>query len=342
MKQSLLKPAGLVLVIVAAAVFGWELFLRNKGVEIAYDDGGPLWSDKRAMVFEPSEEAVVFIGSSRIKFDLDIDTWEKSTGTKAAQLAIEGASPRPCLEDLAADPNFKGRLVVDVTEGLFFSNFPGNSSEPNKFIKYFHDRTPAQRASFVLNKWLESAFVFLDKDHFSLNANLDELQLKSRRGVFMMPIFPREFNTVTFDRQCKMTDQFLVDSSLQKQVEGIWLFFDSKPSPPMPEEELTVIFNSVKAATDKIRARGGEVFFVRTPSSGFYRERETERFPREKFWARLLAETGCKGFHYTDSPAMLAMVCPEWSHLSPADAVVFTKELIPILEREQGWKLSKN
>ena len=41
---------------------------------------------------------------------------------KIIQLAIEGNSPLPVLEDLAADENFKGNLVVDVTEGLFFSS----------------------------------------------------------------------------------------------------------------------------------------------------------------------------------------------------------------------------
>jgi len=35
-------------------------------------------------------------------------------------LAIEGSCPRPILEDLANDQNFKGKLIVDVTEGLFF------------------------------------------------------------------------------------------------------------------------------------------------------------------------------------------------------------------------------
>ncbi len=339
MKQSLLRPAVLMLTLVAAAVFAREFYLRKSGAQISYDDGGPLWSDKRAMVYQPTEKAVVFIGSSRIKFDLDLETWSKLCRPQAVQLAIEGASPRPCLGDLANDPNFRGRLVVDVTEGLFFSNFPGNTAEPNKNIAYFKDRTPAQRVGFVLNKWLESTFVFLDKDNLALNAELDALELKSRPGVFMMPIFPRDFHPKTFGRQTRMTDRFVADTAIQNRVKNIWLFFDSFPSSPMPEEELTAIFNSTKAATDKIRARGGEVFFVRTPSSGHYRETETKDFPREKYWARLLVETGCKGFHYVYSPQIAAMVCPEWSHLTPADAVVFTKEFVEILKKETGWTL---
>lgn len=339
--QSLRRAAVFTLCIVAAAVIGWEIFWRSKGFGISYDDGGPLWSDKRARAYEPSENAVVFIGSSRIKYDLDLDTWEKTTGTQAVQLAIEGSCPRPVLEDLAADPAFKGRLVVDVTEGLFFSNAPPNMETPVKNVKFYHDRTPAQRASFWLNRALESRLVFLDKDNFSLNAQLDALEIQSRPGVFMMPIFPTDFGRVSFGRQMLMTDRFLADTLLQNRVKGIWQFFASlaKGAPPMPDDELNAIFQSVKAATDKIRARGGEVVFVRTPSSGPYWQGEMAAFPREKYWNRLLAETGCKGIHFADYPAIAGFTCPEWSHLSPADAVVFTRHFIGLLENEMHWKL---
>ena len=75
------KAAILMAVLVIAAIAGWELYLRNKGVDIAYDDEGPLWSHKRAMVYEPASSSTVFIGSSRIKFDLDIPTWEQTCNT---------------------------------------------------------------------------------------------------------------------------------------------------------------------------------------------------------------------------------------------------------------------
>lgn len=173
--KSLIKSAVLTLVIVAIVVAFWEINLRNKGVQISYDDGPPLWANKRTMVYEPADKAVVFIGSSRIKYDLDIPTWERITNAHAVQLAVEGSSPVPALLDLANDPNFKGRLIVDVTEGLFFSNAPPNLESPNKNIKYFNELTPAQKASFFLNKRVESQFVFLNKEYLSLNAQLNAL-----------------------------------------------------------------------------------------------------------------------------------------------------------------------
>ena len=334
------KAAVLAAVIVLAAVACWEIYLRNHGVTISYDDGPPLWSDKRAMVYEPSDKTMVFIGSSRMKYDLDIQTWEKLTGLHAVQLAIEGSSPRPVLEDLANDPNFRGRLVVDATDGLFFSNSPGSQESPLKNIKYYHDRTPAQRVSFRLNKVLESNLVCLDKDNFALNAQLDALEIPSRQGVFMMPIFPMDFQRNTFDRQMHMTPRFVADTALQHRVSGIWQFFGrmAAHAPPMSPEALDGIFQSVKVAVDKIKARGGEVLFLRPPSSGPALMGETMGFPREKYWDRLLTVTGCPGIHFADYPEIAHFVCPEDSHLSPQDAVVFTRHFVELVDKKIGLK----
>jgi hypothetical protein len=62
-------------------------------------------------------------------------------------------------------------------------------------------------------------------------------------------------------------------------------------------------------------------------------------FPREKYWDRLLAYTGCAGIHYADYPDLDHFICPEDSHLKRADAAIFTQKIIQILEQEKGWKL---
>ncbi|MBC7589155.1 MAG: hypothetical protein H7178_12435, partial [Chitinophagaceae bacterium] len=80
MNNSSLPKAGiLAIILVATALISWECYVRNKGFDNSYDDEGALWSDKRGMVYEPADKATVFIGSSRIKFDLDIDYWERET-----------------------------------------------------------------------------------------------------------------------------------------------------------------------------------------------------------------------------------------------------------------------
>jgi hypothetical protein len=334
------KAGLLSLFLVIAFFVSWEFYLRNKKVNVAFDDGPALWSHKRGLVYQPAYKATVFIGSSRIKYDLDIDTWRKRTGEDAVQLAMEGSSPLPALDDLAADKDFKGKLVIDVTEGLFFSSNPRNFDDPNRNIAYYKDLTPAKKFSFKLNKGVESKLVFLDRDNYSLTAFLDKLRVPNRPGVFAMPIFPMEFGRTSFDRQALMTDEFVKDTSLQRRVTNIWEFFRSvNKTPPASGALLDSFFIAIKNNVDKIRARGGQVIFVRTPSSNPMRMGEQKAFPRSQYWDSLLTVTGCAGIHFEDYPEISNFVCPEWSHLSPADAIVFTNHFVDILAAK-GWKFT--
>ncbi|MFT3909191.1 MAG: hypothetical protein QM737_07155 [Ferruginibacter sp.] len=335
------KAGILMLVIVSASIISWELYVRHKGFDRSYDDEGPLWSDKRKMIYESSDKSTVFIGSSRIKFDLDIDTWESITGDHAIQLACVGSSPLPVLENLADDKNFKGKLVVDVTEPLFFSTSPNNTETPEKNISYYKEQTPAQWASFKIDHLLESQFAFLDKDRLSLNASLNLLEIPSRPNVFQFPVFAPGFGRVKFNRQEYMTEDFLKDSVQQIQMRNIWAFFRKmSKDPPASGSKLDSIFALIKNAVDKITTRGGKIIFVRTPSSGSLLDGERMGYPREKYWNRLLSYTNCAGIHFEDYPAIAHFECPEFSHLALPDGILFTKELIRIL-KEKGWEFSK-
>lgn len=339
---SLAKASIFTFILVTCSIICWEWYVRSKGYDTSYDDGPPLWSDKRQQVYGPADRSTVFIGSSRIKFDLDIPTWEDITGDDAVQLACVGSSPIPVLENLADDPKFKGKLVIDVTEILFFSDAPPNLKNPNEYIKYYKELTPAQKASFQINRLLESKLAFLDKDRLSLNAMLDKIRPASRKGVFVFPLFGDGFGRSKFTRQEYMTDDFLADTNQQNKVRGVWKFLgEISREPPPTGGKLDSIFSSVKVAVDKIKARGGQVIFVRTPSSGPFLMGENMGFPREKYWDQLLKVTGYPGIHFADYPVIDHFQCPEFSHLSTQDAVIFTKEFIRILNQEKGWAFAK-
>ena len=68
---------------------------------------------------------------------------------------------------------------------------------------------------------------------------------------------------------------------------------------------------------------------------------ENMGYPKEKYWDRILAITNCPGIHFADYPAIAHFICPEFSHLSQPDAILFTKDFIRILQEEKGWKFSK-
>ena len=317
------------LLIVVAVVGAVEIYLRSMGLTPSYNDDEPLWAHARSQAYLPSSDAVVFTGSSRIKFDLDIATWEKLTGKKAIQLAMTGSNPLPVLRNLAEDEKFKGSVVVDVTEPLFFPESQFSNRKPKTRLAYLKDQTLAQRASFQINNPLEAMFVFLDQDNFSINAKLAQLQLPNRPGVFVMPAFPVGFDRCLFNEQSCMSPQFVADSNDHRKVINIWKALSGgRKGPPMTDSAILSVCNTVKGYTDMIRARGGNVFFVRTPSSGELSFGEKMGFPREKFWNSLLKVTNCQGFHFMDNPVTAGMLCPEDSHLTPEDAITYTRELV--------------
>ena len=74
----------------------------------------------------------------------------------------------------------------------------------------------------------------------------------------------------------------------------------------------------------KIRARGGEVVFVRPPSAPELRVNEEAQVPKAKGWDALLANTRSAGVHADDLPQAQNLILPEWSHLNRTCAAVFT------------------
>jgi hypothetical protein len=136
-----------------------------------------------------------------------------------------------------------------------------------------------------------------------------------------------------------MTDQLTKDPNALKQVTSVWEMFGKLAAkmPPITPAATASIISSVKVACDKIKARGGQVMFVRTPSSGPLRAMEKMAFPREKFWNKILEVTGCEGIYFEDYPATAHFECPEFSHLSVPQARSYTETLIKILQ-EKGWK----
>jgi hypothetical protein len=338
--NSYLKAGIFSLGLVLSFVIAWECYWRSQGFEISYNDDESLWAHTRKQIYESSPSRPVVIGSSRIKFDLDIPTWESISGKKPIQLAMEGTTPRPVLSDLANDTTFKGTVLVGVVEVLFFA--PDHSPfeiQANKKLAAYPKWSLSQQFSFLLNNFLESKLIFLQESTFSLGSLLKRLPIESRPGVFVFPNFHLKFSYVHPDRQNTLTPDLVKDPLIQEQVQGVWkkLIFTAKPG--VGGDTLTGIIQSVKASVDKIKARGGQVVFIREPSNGPYLEVEKKLFPRDAYWDRLLKDTQCVGIHFEDYPALSKYTCPEWSHLSQQDAVTFTQDLVPILEEKAGWKI---
>jgi hypothetical protein len=211
-----------------------------------------------------------------------------------------------------------------------------------KYVRRFHNQTPAQRAGENLAIPLEEHVAFLKSDDLSLAALLNDLPIPNRRGALVPPRFPPYFQMEDRERRARMWEKCTdPESPLAKKVQQIWLPLFSAPPPPtyIPKEVFLAEMGKgiqkrsadTKAAVEKIRSRGGKVVFVRFPHSGGLKELEDRDTPRARTWDPLLTTTGAPGIYYSDFPELAGFKCPEWSHLTAGDSVEFTRRLIPHL-----------
>jgi hypothetical protein len=330
------RAAVLALALVLAATGLFEVRVRELGYTPSFLDNGGLWSLQRRRVETEGRDAVVFVGSSRILFDSDLSQYRAATGRPTIQLAVVGTSPRMFLEDLANDANFTGLAVVGITPPLFFTERGGFQ---DFVLDYYRKESPSERIGQRIGMALERRLAFLDNTNLPLLAMLKHIELPNREGVEDPYWDVWKLEDTEADRQTWMWPRVWQDPAYQARSQQAWVHLIqgmSKGGPPPPADEA---IEDVKASIAKIRARGGEVVFVRMPSCCFFREVEAKGFPREQYWDRLLKETDTVGIHFEDYPELQGFDTPEWSHLTKEEAIRFTRNLLPLLDaklREAG------
>jgi hypothetical protein len=314
-----------VAVVLATAVLtaGWDLYWREVGfVTRDYMDTPGLWGIQRRRA---TGDRTVLIGSSRTYFDINLRAWAEETGgPRPIQLALVGTSPRGVLTELANDSTVTGLVVVGVTPGIFFRTRRGYLSD---FPERAGRESPSEWLGQRLFMRVERLFAFVDWDT-QLGAILERQPLPLRPGM-VLDRAVRKISRTRADRQTWLDPRILADSAYRQLVRDIWM--DGRPRPVPPADSVTAMIAELSRDIAKIRARGGDVAFVRFPSSGRVLELERKEFPRQRYWNRLARELDAVAIHWEDHDALRDYVAPEWSHLSREDAERFTRALVPIL-----------
>lgn len=312
---------------------GWELYWRQWDPTPGYRNSIGAWAEQRGRIAAGEGDATVLVGTSRLLFDVNLDVWERITGERPIQLALEGTSPLPVLEDLAADPAFTGRVVLDVTPDLFFSGYALRGDA----VKHYHERGPSQRSGHWLSKHLlESRLAFYDPD-FALPKVVRRQPWPARPGL-QARTDVRKLMVLGPDRNTHMWSRVETDPVYRKLAQGIWAQNLGGPLPGMhtPELKRKAIETQIGRALEAIgtlRARGVQVVLVRPPSGGRYYAYERQHLPRAETWDLLVARSGLPGIHFEDHADMRGLDLPEWSHLSARDARRYTAALAPRVQR---------
>jgi hypothetical protein len=327
----------LTLVIQLAALLSWEGYWRaHYFVPNDYGDTPALWQIQRERA---RADATVLIGSSRMWQDVDLTAWQEVTGSRPIQLAVAGKNPRPVLHDLANDPAFHGLVLCGVHPYLFFVE---SETPMREFMERGRTQTLSQRASHRIGMILEHWLAFIDNET-RLSTLWKNAPLPLRASAF--PI--REVgkgHMMRADRGARIWARLEQDPAYIAKFQGFWLFFAGGPQPSLEEKPASAmtaflglgiivdrVATDVAADVEKIRARGGDVAFIRLPSDGPIYADETRSFPRWLAWEPFLTKTQTAGIHFADHQELQGFHLPDWSHMAAEDSVRFTRRLAPLV-----------
>jgi hypothetical protein len=317
-----------VLVILLTALWEWKmraLELVPGDLSGTYDP----WAELRRQV-DKRNVPVAIIGDSRILYDTDLDRVAQLTGVRPLQLAIAGGTGLLILEDIANDSHFKGLAIVGMAETAFFDT-QFSAIRPNKALDLSRWESPSKRASFQIQRVIAPGLAMLDDD-YQLSTLIFRLDPDWRHGVQGPYDDVWKVEETGADGQFWLWRRVEHDRRLSEHARNVWhLLF---PPFPLEDKSIHAIVVRTKIAVDKIRARGGDVVFVRPPSGPDLRAVEDKHIPRARGWNTLLAYTHTNGIHSDDLPAVQNLTMPESSHLTHACATVFTDAYIRRVTQE--------
>jgi len=337
-RARLAASAWLVLAAVVAGTAAWEWRMRELGLVAGdLDDDKSSWSVERRKIAAGDHDGVAIVGGSRILFDTDLDVWQELTGRRPVQLALPGMSGQRFLSDLAENSAFDGLVLVDVTPEQFFREGPGNPAFEG-VLDYWADEGPAKRAGHRIGQLLSRHLAFLE-NQYTLTSLIDQLDIPNRGKIPGPYLRPWKLSETYEDRQTVLWREIQTNARLREHAIRVWV---GRDRPPPVEALIARVCADVRDSVAKIRARGGEVVFIRPPSAGAYYERERKNVPRARGWDRLLREADVFGIHFEDYPDMQGLDLPELSHLSREAAERFTRAYVAVLVREELWLAEKS
>jgi hypothetical protein len=314
------QPWGRILAGVAIALLAGVAALELNGRRLQLR-AGDIDNSEVAWVRERDRSAgaaVAIVGDSRILFDTDLDRFEALTGVRPVQLAIHGTSALTLLEDAASNEDFRGLLIVGLSDTMFFMPFDGYGA----YVRRRHDfKSPSGRASATLDNMLQRRLAFLDSSYrFSVLAH--RLDPDFRAGVEGPKHDIWKLAEVGEQRHTWMWPRIETDQRLLGHARWAWKGFKEKF--PYTPKLIAKGHKRARIAVDRIRARGGDVIFVRPPSSPELRVNEEAQVSKAKGWEVLLRNTRSPGVHFDDLAAARDLPLPEWSHLNRKCATVYT------------------
>lgn len=338
--------------ILTAFIVAMELRLAAKGFHPTVMDSEALWQAERARARTLGEQALIIIGASRVQLGLNLDVLRQITGLEPVQLAIDGTSPLPVLEGLARDPYIRGIVLVDYYDAML-----GPVEGVNRALMY----EKRFERSLVTSLLSDYAWIRNNLNYAWIETDLSRRWRRMFRSYAdgaqpLTTLLIRIFSNVTPQYLLTLPDRSRLADYQQVEMPGFyyrrvvrslgeevrlpphainedlkhWLEARIRQLSPVDEAILMsqARLNYLDSLVRAIQDRGGRVIFVAMPTSGMVRDIERRRYPRPRFWDRLVVQTSARTVHFEDVPGLRDFECPDGSHLDYRDQIRFTEALI--------------
>ncbi len=306
------------IVIVCLALGVWELFWRFQGFLPSVEDDMNIWQLQRSKV--SAEIPLIIMGSSRAQLGLHPDVIMARLDVEPVNLSVDGNPPFSVLKDVAENTEFKGIVICSVLP-RWLAEKSLQKDRAAKWVKKYKKRTLLSRVDTRISMGIQMAFVFRYP-----GLSPEKLIKQIRKGKWPAPPYAPmradRYREAEFNEE---NTSKILESRVRREKEI------AKASVIVSKKEYEKRIKSIQLDVKKIKARGGNVLFVRMPSSGKVRQVESITWPRALFWDRFADQIDAPAIHFEDFSEVSGFLCPDGSHLDGKDAKVFTGKLLDLI-----------
>ncbi|QLQ30539.1 MAG: hypothetical protein HZT40_01665 [Candidatus Thiothrix singaporensis] len=139
------------------SVLGWEWYCRHIGfTPEGVADTADLWVQARKRASTVGKDGVILIGASRIQLGINTEVMSHYIKTHPVQLALDGSQFMPVLENIAADDNITGTVIVDMELGKVNHEARNSDKRTIELVRYYesHKNAAPYGAIQPLEDWL--------------------------------------------------------------------------------------------------------------------------------------------------------------------------------------------
>ncbi|MFI4920086.1 MAG: hypothetical protein ACHQAZ_00425 [Gammaproteobacteria bacterium] len=325
-----------------------EIGLSLRGIHPSLLDSSRLWQKERGRADDLGASALALVGSSRILLDMDLTTLRHETGLQPVQLAIEGSSFMPVLAGLANDQAFTGSVIVELDEKFmavplqydaafaYQSDYERSRRQPltdyQTVEDYLSEKLHGQLRSYADGTRPITALlkrILMKPDPVQYLETLPDREVLADYLKAPMPYLYYFRSLRTLDGSSDLPHGLSyrqIDAKIKAGIETL---------KPVDDVRFLDTLPVVNAMVQSIQARGGQVFFVKFPESGYVEEIDDRLYPRRQFWDLFASGAGGQNLNFEDDPVLKRFICPDGSHLDYRQRASFTDALVNTLHLRQ-------